>query len=176
MNKITIVACFMLKNQSDLLCTFKQVMGGFLRVLLLSLKRKMAIKRCCFHATGMLLLNSSYAELCSPLSSSFQPHHQPVPPPMPPICLFTSPLYLIPKLKASASCSLQHQQFSFYLYYLIFFSSGITMPKWEEIWIRIQKTGSQRVSQILACSCQFCKHGCYCQLPRHSIPLYVKWE
>ena len=53
MHKITILGCFIPKSQSGLLCQFTQVMDGFLRVLLLNMKRKMVNKRYCFHATGM---------------------------------------------------------------------------------------------------------------------------
>ena len=42
-----------------------------------------------------------YAELCSPLSSPFQPCHQQAPPLALPLHLVASPLSLIPELKAS---------------------------------------------------------------------------
>jgi hypothetical protein len=48
-------------------------MDGFLRMLLLSVKRKSAVKRCCFHATGVLLLLCSYTRLFSPALSSSRP-------------------------------------------------------------------------------------------------------
>lgn len=67
MNKVTLPVYFMLKSQSDLLYQFTQVIDDFLRVLLLNLKRKLGIERFCFHAIGMLYLNSSLCKIKLPV-------------------------------------------------------------------------------------------------------------